>query len=155
MTYSLKDLDRELFDAIAAAGADAGIEKMELIAEVLSAHNEISGEDEHFARVCVAQTVEARAERAFRLIKKTEDPDADAHQPGLPGYEYLQARYIVEMEDGRHIAINVDRMTPDHLKRKYYQHWASERGHAAHKAELKRYAIDTGRYWGDDEEGDS
>ena len=146
MSYTIKDMDREINEKIDEYGADSGIEKLELIAQVVSEHSEISGEDEDCARCCVLSTVTVRVERAFRNIKKQEK-EPDDNQQTLPGYEHIQERYIVDGGNGDLIAIHADRMTSEQLRRKAEQLSSMARGLNAHADELLRYARETGRGW--------
>lgn len=144
MGYTLGDLDREIAEKIDAYGAEAGIDKQELIAEVMSEHAEIEGEDADFHLVVSQDAVRAHVEKAFNRIKKSEtEPDAD--QGKLPGFDHIQRQYLVEGEDGRRVAIHVDAMSADQLRAKCKQLRAMGRGLLAHADELERYARETDR----------
>ena len=147
MKYTLGHLDREIEQKIEAYGAESGIEKEELISEILSEHSEIEGDDIEFALVCTLTTVTTRVERKFREIKKKESPEDDDAQGTLPGYAYIRQRYIVEDEEGHLVAINSDRMTSEQLRLKSVQLARMAKGLTGHVDELERYAKETGRGW--------
>jgi len=146
MGYTLGDLNREIASKIDAYGAESGIEKQELISEVMSEHSEIEGEDSEFALVCSQEAVRVHVEKAFNRIKQKETADDDA-QGKLPGFEHIQQRYIVEDADGKRIAINVNAMSADQLSGKCKQLLSMGHGLLAHADELQRYAEETGRGW--------
>ena len=146
MGYTLGDLNREIASKIDAYGAESGIEKQELISEVMSEHSEIEGDDSEFALVCSQEAVRVHVEKAFNRIKQKETADDDA-QGKLPGFEHIQQRYIVEDADGKRIAINVNAMTSDQLSGKCKQLSGMGLGLLAHARELQRYAEETGRGW--------
>ena len=145
MGYTLGDLGREISDKIDAYGAESGIEKSELIAEVMAEHAEIEGDDSEFALVCSQEAVRIHVEKAFNRIKKQEsEPDA---QGNLPGFEHVQQRYIVENDAGGRTAINVNAMTPEQLSAKCNQLRSMGKGLLAHADELERYSRSTDRGW--------
>ena len=112
------------------------IHKQLLISVVMDRHNDFYGVDRDFALCCERYTIEQQVDRYFRSIKQAE-MDLDTGDL-LPGFEYLQKRYIVNRSDVQVIVL-VGEMTDEELIAKAAEHHQMGVGHLRHEAELLQF----------------
>ena len=139
MVYSLADLTGEIEGAIDRM--DSGSVRAlspDLVTEaVIGSWGEISGEcADRF--VCTANAwVRNQVRLRINRYKAQAAPEADA-QLVMDGFERLQKRYLIE-EDGEHVAVRVQDLTPTQRLAKAAELRAMGDGCYQHAQELERY----------------
>lgn len=135
MSYTLKDMDREIDDRVGKAlEAGPGPAKFELVDLLLKAHKDLEGVDVDFALCAMAYTITARVEKYFQRMKASPE---ERGQWTLPGCKRLQDRYLVTRDVTRPVLL--DDMTAEEIRAKADEHLGMARGHEEHAKELLEY----------------
>ncbi len=138
--YSISQLTHEI-----RATVDERIERKEPIQpnwiaqQILGNHSLIEGHDTDFYQCVAYETVREQVRKQISRFKLA--PEQAAHvnrQLVLPGYERLQAFYLIE-SDGEQIAIPLVRMTSAQRKAKTDELRTMGDGCHQHADELERY----------------
>lgn len=140
MGYTVRDLDIEIAKKVWWLEENNGheIHKSWLIQAILEDHVDVHGEDSDFALCGAREMVRSRVERHFRTVKADDAGEAEDPQGILPGYEYLQKRYIVP-RNGEQVMVRVGAMTREELMAKAEEHRRMGEGHYRHADEIERF----------------
>lgn len=114
-------------------------EKAWLTHEILNRHQDLSGDDADWYRLCgyehVGDTVGAVVRR-YRPGKEGPDP-----QITIPGFEYLQKAYAIE-RDGRPTIVPIAQLSDDEVRGKAAELRGMAAGCHQHADELERFLSD-------------
>lgn len=78
-----------------------------------------------------------------RERERGSDTHAGEREPFLPGYEFLQRRYVI-VREGEYVEVDTDKMTVEELLAKAEQYDANATTMSRHAEELRRYAAQRG-----------
>jgi len=104
---------------------------------ILNRHPDLSGGDADFFAYNAREYVRGEVRRQLNRYKLKPELEAD-RQLVLPGFARLQEYYLV-LRENEHVAIHIDRMTPEESRTKYAELQAMAAGVLEHAKEFRRY----------------
>ena len=107
-----------------------------LVMEIISRHEDITGDDADWYRVCAKAHMKGVVGQVVRRYKPSEEEEAD-RQIIMPGCERLQLAYSVD-RDGPAI-VPIDQLTIDEIDAKIAELSGMRAGLSQHIRELERY----------------
>ena len=134
------DLDVEIRDLIESEiQIRSFVPKPWIVQTIVAKHNHVSGDDRHFALLCMQGHVHGCVGKVLRSMRPT--PKEQLALPILQGYKRIVTRYSITRNGDEGIVATVD-MTEAEALEKALEYEAIGQGCLEHAAELRRFAAE-------------